>query len=449
MSDGSRERILAAFASYLDKHLGIHFESDKYEEIFLVLKRNIPDKDESAAIDYMQKVVGSLGNNNKFLPELANWFSINETYFFRHGCGFEELQEHLLPELIEKRRSEKTLRIWSSGCSIGCEPLSLVILIQEKFPEIHDWNLDILATDIDEENLKKARKGIFREWAFRNINERYKSKYFTQIGEKEYQIDREITDRVSFFYLNLIDESYPLLENGTNALDIILCNNTLIYFSQESIKSVIDKFSRCLLPEGYLIVTASEASYINHPHLNAHGSGCQIFTKEGAQKKAERPPPLQQSPMVAIPVTQTRDYFALFDRGEYELCLGLQEEERELTQEEQILLIRSLANLGKLKEAKSVCKNYLQVDDLSPLLHFLLASIHQELDEVDEAIVEFKRAIFLSPDFIMAHFSLAFIFYTQKNPQKAQIHQKAVLEELKKYEPEDFVPKSDCIKAGH
>ena len=165
---------------------------------------------------------------------MASYLTIGETYFFRVEPDFNALENHILPELIHLRKDTgKYLRIWSAASSTGEEPYSLAILVRKLIPDIKDWNITILATDINTRSLAKAEKGIYGNWSFRNNPEWLKKIYFTPLLDERYQINRNIKDMVSFFYLNLARDTYPSLLNNTNGMDIIFCRNVLMYFTPE------------------------------------------------------------------------------------------------------------------------------------------------------------------------------------------------------------------------
>src|ERR1700677_3592051 len=110
----------------------------------------------------------------------ASHLTIGETYFFREKKAFDALAEHVLPELIRRRRGRnQRLRLWSAACSTGEEPYSLAILVRQLLPDWRDWSVTILATDINERSLQRAAAGIYGEWSFRESAAGVKERYFT------------------------------------------------------------------------------------------------------------------------------------------------------------------------------------------------------------------------------------------------------------------------------
>ncbi|MDH3716474.1 MAG: chemotaxis protein CheR, partial [Planctomycetota bacterium] len=114
---------------------------------------------------------------------LASLLTTGETFFFRNKGHFRMLRERVLPELIGLRRADRSLRLWSAGCASGEEPYSLAMLLQEVLPEIDRWQVFMLGTDIDAEALDKARRGVYSEWSFRNVDPRTRDRYFRPHGD--------------------------------------------------------------------------------------------------------------------------------------------------------------------------------------------------------------------------------------------------------------------------
>lgn len=205
------------------------------------------------------------------MKRLINVLTIGETHFFRDAPQFDALVNQVLPELIaQKRASAKAvgqnppispqLRIWSAGAASGEEPYSIAMLLHELIPDIANWHILILATDINQDSLEKAKKGVYTNWSFRET--RAKSKralYFTPHG-KVYKLKDHIKKMVTFAPLNLINDDFPAVYNNTVSMDMIICRNVTIYFDEETTRSIIQKFYQSLIQGGWLVVGHSEPS---------------------------------------------------------------------------------------------------------------------------------------------------------------------------------------------
>lgn len=216
----------------IEKEIGLFYPKERYSDLEDTLRFSLKINDEKKLKDYINNYLNSESYTKLHHDELSQALTIGETYYFRKGSGFEQMEQIIIPSLIqEKANSDRSIRIWSAGCSQGDEPYSIAILIDKLLPNREGWNIHILGTDINKKSLEKAESGIARKWSFRSLDEDIVNRYFTKINDVEYKILPSIKNMVSFGYLNLIEDYYPSLENGTNALDLVLCNNTLMYFS--------------------------------------------------------------------------------------------------------------------------------------------------------------------------------------------------------------------------
>lgn len=230
------------------------------------------------------------------IKTLACHLTIGETYFFRETKAFAALQEQVLPAIFFSRQgTDRRLRIWTAGCSTGEEPYSIAILLTRMLPNIHEWKISILATDVNPHSLQKAMDGTYSEWSFRSPPEWLKSQYFTKQG-KRYEIIPRIKRMVSFESLNLAEDVYPSLSNGTNAMDIIFCRNVMMYFSRQLQDRIIQKFHHALVEGGWLIVSPSEASSALFPQFTTINFPGAIFF----MKSKERPD-IQEQWLVRTP----------------------------------------------------------------------------------------------------------------------------------------------------
>ncbi|MDJ0718024.1 MAG: protein-glutamate O-methyltransferase CheR [Prochloraceae cyanobacterium] len=178
-----------------------------------------------------------------------------ETLFFRDIEPFEALKEFLLPELIEKRQSQRNLNIWSAACSSGQEPYSIAMLIREKFPQLASWKISLIASDISSKMLDLARTGCYNQHQIsRGLPVELVDKYFHRLGT-EWQIDRQIRHMVEFHQFNIL-ETWPLLP----AMDIIFLRNVLIYFDVSTKKEILAKVRQLLRPDGYLFLGGGETT---------------------------------------------------------------------------------------------------------------------------------------------------------------------------------------------
>jgi chemotaxis protein methyltransferase CheR len=194
----------------------------------------------------------------KELQHLANTVTIDTTEFFRGKRQFKLLREHILPGLIRQKNKKKRIRIWSSGCSTGQEPYSIAMLINEMAGIDMSWDIKILATDINTYSLKIAYLGRYSKKQVEDVPAKYLKKYFYKelVGQEEFfQIKELLKKRLIFRRLNLLMS----INRIKGPVDMIFCQNVMIYFDAGTRKMLSDQFYRLLGPKGYLSLGLSES----------------------------------------------------------------------------------------------------------------------------------------------------------------------------------------------
>ncbi|MBN1211744.1 MAG: protein-glutamate O-methyltransferase CheR [candidate division Zixibacteria bacterium] len=193
----------------------------------------------------------------KEFNQLMNLVTTNETSFFRNEPQLLSFSEEVLPLLVKEKLvagESKTLKIWSAGCSSGEEPYTLAIILLEKMILMPGWNLEILANDISESVLQRARNGEYSGITLRNVAPAILNRYFTKVGEM-YRINPEAKSLVKFFHMNLNEGRRMNMMTG---VDVIFFRNVMIYFSDEVKKQIIRGFYNSLKPGGFLYIGHSE-----------------------------------------------------------------------------------------------------------------------------------------------------------------------------------------------
>ncbi len=251
------ENLQQLLIDLVDKQTGLKIRPTEKESFVKKLQDRIKVLRLSSAEEYYYLLNKSDFISQKEWKELATIITNTESYFFRDQGQFLLLKNHLLPELIERKRSTKNLRIWSAGCSTGEEPYSLGILLQELIDDRQKWDIQLLATDLNQNAIAKAKQGIYSPWSFRSLDQNIINKYFHKI-HNDYQINGSIREMTQFELLNLKTDYFPQ-ENGLiHHLDLIICRNVFIYFSKETIGLIVDKFTKSLNTLGYLLTGHAE-----------------------------------------------------------------------------------------------------------------------------------------------------------------------------------------------
>ena len=219
---------------------------------------------------YYRLLISSKGKDE--LARLLENLTVNETSFFRNKAQMDLFHKHVLEEILHHKqaRREYNLRIWSAGCSTGQEPYTLAMLVADGLAYYYlrnplpfdlpspkplippPWKVEITASDIAYSVLRAAQDGIYTEQQMSGVDYTYRLRYFDKLGER-YAVKKALKEIVHFDFHNLKTEYLPQRN------DIIFCRNVMMYFDEPEQKRLLDKFHRCLNPDGYLFVGHAES----------------------------------------------------------------------------------------------------------------------------------------------------------------------------------------------
>ncbi len=492
--------LLEQFAEFMGIHMGLAFPKEKR----LDLLKGIYGATKEFGFEDPEECIRWLMSSPLKRPQvekLASQFTVGETYFFREPSAYEALETQILPELIRSRweANDRRLRFWSAGCCTGEEPYSIAVLISRLIPDLRNWNILILATDINPQFLQKAQEGIYREWSFRGTPYWFKENYFIPRKDGSYEILPQIKRMVKFQYLNLVEDVYPSLFYDTNAMDVIFCRNVLMYFTQEQITKVVERFYHCLLDKGWLVVGSSESSHVLFPQFVAcsfpgailyhkdpkaerklrgfvhtehtglafsprkeeskissehiHSSRSHTFTKPVRKTSVsiEIDPPSTEAIVSEETKSEYDRLLELYEEGQYEEVIskaGTILPQHEKDTKLMALLAKAYANQGKLNDAISWCEKAISVDKLNPEFHHLRAIILQEQGQLEGAIASLKRALYLDSNFVLAHFMLGNLAHQAGRHKESRKYFENALSLLSRYDLDVVVDAADGLTAG-
>ena len=491
----NRDELLSRATELVARHMGLHFPRERYEDLERGLCAAVPDLGFQNIESCLESLV-SCALTRSQIEILASHLTIGETYFFRESAAFQTLEEYILPELVRQRRgNNQQLRIWTAGCASGEEPYSVAILLQKVIRNIDDWNISVLATDINPQALKTARLGIYNNWSFRDCPVTVKDKYFTLRKNGQSEISPEIRRMVTFVYHNLALDPYPSLANNTNAMDVILCRNVLMYFNRDAADMVLSNFNKCLVEGGWLMVSPCDIPQGSNPGLrHISHSGAILYRKDGqlssdvqaAISGETRFYPLTENPPVVfesfLPVltgnaaetnipTETpvpmevhkeklkhelplespyQQALTFFKQGSYaraEKVIG-SVLKKNVDAKMMILSARICANQGLLEAALLQCQKSIELDKSNPSSRYLLANIMQELGRVQEATMALKQTIYLDPNFVLAYFTMGNLALKQGDTRKSLKHFENALAILNTCTRDDMLADEGDISAG-
>ena len=240
--EGPEDPQWLAFRRALERAIGVPLGQYKEPQ----MKRRLASIMTRRGLDGWPAFEKAIAADHKLLGDVRDTLTINVSEFFRQADRFQELQAKWLPALIRER---KQLKIWSAGCSIGCEPYTLAMILNELDPR---GSHSILATDVDMPILARAREGNgYLPSEVRSVPPALLKKYFTPEGET-FRVTDEIRRKVNFRRHDLLSDPYP------TDLDMIRCRNVVIYFTDEAKQHIYKGFAKALRPSGLLFIGGSE-----------------------------------------------------------------------------------------------------------------------------------------------------------------------------------------------
>ena len=367
---------------------------------------------------------------------LAKVLTTHESFFMRDAGQMALLRQRILPELIAARRTsgELTLKVWSCGCASGEEPASIAILLRELLPDLANWRIQILATDVSSEILERAKRAAYGDWSFRGCDATFRLVNFQQL-DAQWVLRPAIRQMIRYGRVDIIHDALPDQEQGLSDVDLILCRNVFIYFQPHAIRIATAKLAACMRA-GAVLMTAHGELRQNCPRslvLEMHPESA-IFRKAdpdrintpsasypaGADGRKPTPLPAKQDTprsSTAGP-TLARAPRAAPVAGDmqrsivsHQSPLGLPDDTLERAWR--------LADEGKLDATLQACAQLLAEDQMNAGAHFLEAVIETELGNEKRARAALRRTLYLDPGLIAAHVHLERLQSAQTNIQSA------------------------------
>jgi chemotaxis protein methyltransferase CheR len=242
------------FCEYFYRRTGISFAENKRYFVDKRLIDRIQKSGASNVEDYFERLRRHDANGE--IEILINLLTINETYFYREDHQLDCLANGILPELVSGRRKGDRIRIWSMPCSTGEEPYSIAMYLLENWPQVDDYDIEIMASDIDTNVLRAAEGGVYDARSLHRLTPEFVRKYFVSAGAEGFRLIDAIRQSVRFTKVNASD----LVEMRAFAnIDVIFCRNMLIYFDDHSRRQVVESFYDSLCPGGVICLGHSES----------------------------------------------------------------------------------------------------------------------------------------------------------------------------------------------
>ena len=245
--------------SFIQAHYGINL-TEKRQLVSSRLSSVVSEQGYSSFTPFITKLLEEKNPNQ--LELVLNRLTTNYTFFMREQEHFEFFEKTILPDLVRRHQRDKVLAIWSAGCSSGEEPYNISICIKEFLgAQAKLWDTRVLATDISQQAMAKAKRGIYD--LPDTIPDHWRKRYFNKVAgsDGKYQVAPEIRNNVIFQTFNLMDPIKFRLK-----FDVIFCRNVMIYFDQPTTDALVRRFYDATVPGGYFLISHSENLSKNAPY---------------------------------------------------------------------------------------------------------------------------------------------------------------------------------------
>lgn len=451
----------------IGEYLGLQIRPQDYDSFEKKILERVRVLHLSSVESYLLFLQGKTFTSEQEWAELAKNLTNIESYFLRDQGQFRLLKDYIIPELIRRKEPQKTLKIWSAGCSTGEEPYSIALVLQHFLPQLEGWKVKILGTDINGDALQKAREGMYSTWSFRTMSPDLLERYFNSTF-RGYQIKNEIRSTVQFEFLNLVHDQIPNTRLDIQNIDLIICRNVFIYFQPSAIALVLQKFYDALNPLGYLIT--------GHAELYGQDTGLfrvRVFTESLVYQRPDIPPlpeihlktlPFIPSIIPPLPIKspapkphteKKNNHTPTISQSNLETIehclkqknysLALQKIEEFLSHsprdfEALLLKARIYGNLGRYDESIEQCYKSLAISALSVKPYYLMAQIYEEQGKIEMAKQALKRILYLDPQAITAYLELGHLYGLSNDESRQRKMYETALDILNHLQPEALCP---------
>jgi chemotaxis protein methyltransferase CheR len=242
------------FREFFYRKTGIMFADNKRYFVDKRIQERMASCGSTSFREYFDKVCFQA--NGQELQALVNRMTVNETYFYREEYQLKCLVHSILPEVVKRIKPGETLKIWSMPCSTGEEPYSIAFYLLENWSRVDDFNIEIVASDIDTEVIKKAKLGVYADRALQYVPDETVVKYMDCLEDGKFQIIDELRRSIKFSQANLMEA----IDNPAfRGFHVVFCRNLLIYFDDLSRREAAESIFAALAPGGFVCLGHSES----------------------------------------------------------------------------------------------------------------------------------------------------------------------------------------------
>jgi chemotaxis protein methyltransferase CheR len=377
---------------------------------------------------------------------------IGETYFFRHRAQLNWLRDIILPEILET--SSDNVNIWSAGCASGEEVYSIAITIYEAVRAVQRRNIRLIGTDVNKSALELATRGRYRTWSFRQSTDLFRQTYFDEV-EGELCIKPYIQHMVTLSQRNLLAGA------PVTPLDVIMCCNVLLYFTEEASARVETLFFEALRPGGWLLLGQAEALRFGRERWQMHlFPGGAAYQKPRADTHQPRVAIYHETPLHLSPDAIANQNSDDSDYPEALHALRRKQYDKAATiihniltaapgdDRAYVLMGYILANRDQAAEAQTKLDRALHLNSLNADAHYLKGVLYLEQGETEQAAEALRSALYCQPGHPLASIILGNLYLQTSQADKAQRIWTTALETLQPMSPEAPVSDLSDMTAG-
>lgn len=251
---GVTDEEFARFCDFIYRRTGLSYgEAKRY-----FIDRRILERVERSGVSSVQSYLALLrfDSTGRELEEIINSLTVNETYFWREEYQFACLANSILPEVVRTKRRGEPVRIWSLPCSTGEEPYSIAIWLLENWADVDQYDVEIIASDIDTQALAAARQGLYDARSVQRLPKWLLDRYFERPTSDRWRIVESLRSSIEFTRINASNRAQMA---AMTDIDVIFCRNMLIYFDDVSRREVADSMYSSLRPGGFVCLGHSES----------------------------------------------------------------------------------------------------------------------------------------------------------------------------------------------
>ncbi|RRR74403.1 MAG: tetratricopeptide repeat protein [Candidatus Viridilinea halotolerans] len=452
------------FRDLLLRRAGLHYPERRRND----LAHGLGQAAATCGLTSLEALYQGMVENGTIWDLVIIQLTIGETYFFRNAAQFTALRERVLPDLMLRRGPVRSLRLWSAGCATGEEAYSLAMTLADVLPAAPEWQVSILATDINTHFLQRAREALYGNWSFRETSEAARERFFTPEGPR-WRLKPEWRRQVIFARLNLAEAVYPVVTNGTVALDLILCRNVTIYFDEATTRQVIDRFYAALAPGGWLIVGHAEPNADIYRAFETHNVPGSVLYRKPVNAPAfvtvqpnmpavalppptlppsTLPPPHFAPPLLVPTNLQPATAPRPFNTTTVAALVSTPAPAPPAPLADLLAPGRAAADRGDWRTARASVEAALSVNPLCAAGYYLLGQILEHLGELDGALNAYRRSVYLEPTWVMGNIGMANVWRQTGHLAEARRGLRSALYHLTRMAPNAPVAGADEATAA-